>query len=417
MNGPKRLSICYAAPGQNLLPSAGPTRNVLNLANALSERADVTVAFRSIREPIHTKNYKVIAIEPYEKVSAEIKDDNAVRGLHPVRHIAYCWRLRSFSEQQASSYDIVLEKGWRLSGYLLDSFRRKGVPGVLIENNVHFWSERLTDVRAVAKYILHFGAHCVASRCTQRAAGVIAETHEMKTMLIKYRGVPPERIEVVGLGVDHNVFRPMDQLSARDLLNISPDALLLLYVGGMDEYHDLEPVIEGLAATRPPSVELHVVGDGEYRRRYEAKARSAQVNARFYGHVPHAVIPQYIAAANLCIAPYRTSACHNGIVPFSTLKIPEYMACGRPVASVPGGQIQRLIEDGISGFLFPNGVSSWISFLKKLPSREQLTDMGAAASRAVESLGWEKTATRYLEICESLIGTERVSTRQLFISD
>jgi len=184
----------------------------------------------------------------------------------------------------------------------------------------------------------------------------------------------------------------------------------------MDEYHDLEPVIEGLASIRKPSVELHVVGDGEYRARYEAKARSGQVNARFYGHVPHPLIPQYIAAADLCIAPYRTSACHDGIVPFSTLKIPEYMACGRPVASVPGGQIQRLIEDRISGFLFPNSVSSWISFLEKLPSREQLAGMGVAASRAVESLGWEKTATRYLEICESLIGTERVSTRKLFIS-
>ena len=48
MTSRKRLSICYAAPGQNLLPSAGPTRNVLNVANALSQWADVTVAFRSI---------------------------------------------------------------------------------------------------------------------------------------------------------------------------------------------------------------------------------------------------------------------------------------------------------------------------------------------------------------------------------
>ena len=404
MSGPKRLSICYAAPGQNLLPSAGPTRNVLNLATALSERADVTVAFRSISEPVHTNNYNVIAIEPYKTVSGQIKDDNATRGVHPMRHIAYCRRLRSFSEQHASSYDVVLEKGWRLSGYLVDSFRRKGVPGVLIENNVHFWSEPLTNVRAVTKYMLHSGAHRLASRCSQRAAGVIAETQEMKTMLVKYRGVPAERIEVVGLGVDHNVFRPMDQLSARDLLKISPDALVLLYVGGMDEYHDLEPVIEGLAAVRLPSVELHVVGDGEYRARFEAKANCAQVNARFYGHIPHALIPKYIATADLCIAPYRPSACHDGIVPFSTLKIPEYMAGARPVASIPGGQIQRLIEDRISGFLFPNCVSSWISFLEKLPSREQLAAMGAAASRAVESLGWEKTATRYLEICESLVG-------------
>lgn len=404
MSSRKRLSICYAAPGQNLFPAAGPTRNVLNVANALSQWADVTVAFRSVPQPIDTNKYQVIAIEPDAATLNQFKDDNATRGIHPFRHISYCRRLRCFSEQQASSYDVVLEKGWRLSGYLLDGFRRRGVPGVLIENNVHFWTEPLTNVQAVAKYIFHSGAHRVASRCSRRASVVIAETQEMKTMLVEHRSLPPNQIEVVGLGVDHALFYPMDQQSARNILKIGPDATLLLYVGAMDEYHDLEPVIDALAVSGQPRVELHVVGDGEYRARCEEKAARVGLSARFYGHIPHPLVPQYIAAADLCLAPYRTSACHNGIVPFSTLKIPEYMACARPVASVPGGPIQRLIEDRISGFLFPNEVSSWVSFLERLPSREQLACIGTTATRAVESLGWEKTAAQYLEICERLIG-------------
>jgi glycosyltransferase involved in cell wall biosynthesis len=348
----------------------------------------------------------VIAIEPYETVSTEIKDDNATRGVHPFRHISYCRRLRSFSEQQASSYDVVLEKGWRLSGYLLDGFRRRGVPGVLIENNVYFWSEPLTNVQAVAKYILHSAAHEVASRCSRRASVVIAETQEMKTMLVEYRSLPPEQIEVVGLGVDHSVFRSMDQQSARKALNISRDTIVLLYVGAMDEYHDLEPVIDALAVSGQPRVDLHVVGDGEYRARCEEKAVRVGLSARFYGHIPHPLVPQYIAAADLCLAPYRTSACHNGIVPFSTLKIPEYMACARPVVSVPSGPIQRLVEDCVSGFLFPNDVSSWQTFLKILPCRKQLASMGGAAAQAVKALSWEKTASGYLQVCERL--TKRI---------
>jgi glycosyltransferase involved in cell wall biosynthesis len=219
---------------------------------------------------------------------------------------------------------------------------------------------------------------------------------------VEHRRLSPEQIEVVGLGVDHALFRPMDQQLACKSLKICPDAFLLLYVGGMDEYHDLEPVIEALAAVRHPSVELHVVGDGEYRAQCEEKARRAQLSSRFHGRVPHSMVPGYIAAADLCIAPYRTSACYDGIISFSTLKIPEYMACGRAVVSVPSGSIQRLVEDRVSGFLFPNEVSSWISFFKAPPSREQLACMGAAAAQAVESLSWEKTAMRYLQICEKL---------------
>jgi len=402
MNGRKRFSICYAAPGQNLVPSAGPTRNVLNLATALSQWAEVTVAFRGIEEPIPTSNYKVIAIEPHAASSIEATDDNAARGFHPFRHISYCRRLWSFSQQHASSYDVVLEKGWRLSGFLLDGFRRRGVPGVLIENDVRVWTEPLSSLPAVAKYILHSTAHRVASRCSRRASAVIAETQELKRMLVERRRLSPARIEVVGLGVDHALFRPMDQQSTRNGFKIRPDAMVLLYVGGMDEYHDLEPVIEALASIRQPSLELHVVGNGEYRDRCEEKARRAQIRARFHGHVPHSMVPCYIAAADLCIAPYRTSACHNGVVPFSTLKIPEYMACARPVASVPSGPIQRLVEDGIFGFLFPNDVFSWISFLKRLPSRKQLASMGAAAAQAVDALSWDKTAMRYLQVCEKL---------------
>jgi glycosyltransferase involved in cell wall biosynthesis len=402
MNGPKRLSICYAAPGQFLLPSAGPTRNVLNVANALSQWADVTVAFRSICESVATAKYRVIAIEPHSAASMHAKDDNATRGAHPFRHLAYCQRLQSFSQQHASSYDVVLEKGWRLSGYLLDRFRRNGVPGVLIENDVRFWTEPLNNVAAVAKYILHAAAHRVATRCSRSASVIIAETQELKTILVEQRRVRAERIQVVGLGVDHTLFRPMDQLTARKFLKISPDVSVLLYVGGMDEYHDLEPVIEALASIRRPTVELHVVGDGEYRGKCEERARHGRIASRFHGHVPHSMVPQYIAAADLCIAPYRTRAFYNGLLPFSTLKIPEYMACGRPVASVPSGPIQRLVEDQISGFLFPNELSSWMSFLRTLPSREQLARMGQVAARAVEPLSWEKTGLAYLNVCEKL---------------
>jgi glycosyltransferase involved in cell wall biosynthesis len=79
------------------------------------------------------------------------------------------------------------------------------------------------------------------------------------------------------------------------------------------------------------------------------------------------------------------------------------MACGRPVASVPGGHIERLIADGVSGFLFANEVSAWTSFLKTLPSRERLAQMGEASAQAVDSLSWGKTAMRYLQVCQRLI--------------
>jgi glycosyltransferase involved in cell wall biosynthesis len=399
-----RLSICYAAPGHSLLSTSGPTRNILSLAEALSQWADVTVAFRTILDPIKPEKYRVIAIEPHQGTSAGSKDDDATRGLNPFAHLSYLRTLRSFSRRGAAAYDLVLEKGWRLSGALSAAFRHRGVPGVLVENDARRWAEPVRGARTGLKYLLHQSAQLLAGFYSSHIPVVIAETDELKAMLVQQRGISSERIAVVGLGVDHALFHPRDQESARTSLGINPAVTVLLYVGGMDKYHDLGPVIEVLAQIRSPSLELHLVGDGEFRARYEEGARRAQTPVRFHGRVLHSTVPEYIAAADVCIAPYRASAFYGETVTFSTLKIPEYMACGRPVVSVPSGAIRRLVEDQASGFLFPNDVASWVAFLKTLPPRSRLRDMGRAAARAVEPLSWGATAARYLEICQQLTG-------------
>lgn len=402
MSARRRLAICYAAPGLNLLPSAGPTRNVLSVAQALSEWADVTVAFRSILEPVATDRFRVIAIDAAPPYGNGWHDDNGTRGFEPLRHVAYCRTLARFANTRARAFDVVLEKGWRLSGLLGAAFSRAGVSAALVENDVRVWTEPLNGVVGLGKYMLHCTAERVSRSSCRRLPVVIAETEELKERLVTHRGIPPDRIRVIGLGVDHALFRPQDQTAARDALGIAQDAVVLVYAGAMDEYHDLEAVIDAIARVGRPRIELHVVGDGEYRPRCERRAAAAGITSRFYGRVPHAMVPQYIAASDLCLAPYRTSAFHGGVVTFSTLKIPEYMACGRPVAAVPSPAIRRLIDPGVTGFMFPNDVDSWVSFLSALPSRHRLVHMGALAAESVRSIGWDRTARQYLDVCELL---------------
>lgn len=402
----RRLRICYAAPGHALLSTSGSASNILSLAGALGREADVTVAFRSLREPFTPDGFDLITIEPPQPEAAAAGDDVAFRGLDPRAHLAHLRTLRGFAARSADSFDLVLEKGWRLSGVLLAAFRRHGVPGVLIENDVRHWSEPIDDLRTLVRYGLHGVTQLVSGVASRRAPRVIAETEELKTLLVERRGIVPERLEVVGLGVDHSRFRPRPQLAARAALAIDPDARVLVYVGGLDTYHDLAPAIEGLARARPESVELHLVGDGEARVRYQALAAAGQVAVRFHGRVPHHRVPEYITAADACLAPYSVRAFPRGLVAFSTLKIPEYMASARPVISVPSGNILRLVEDRRTGFLFANEAPAWAAFLQALPPRQQLATMGRAAAGTVGSLSWERTATRYLEVARRVLAVE-----------
>jgi hypothetical protein len=123
---------------------------VLALAEALSQWAEVTVVFRRSQERISSDKFHVMTIEPYVEGSApaiQAQDDVTARGFNPLAHLSYLHTLRYFARQQASAFDLVFEKGWRLSGWLLAAFRYYGVPGVLVENDARYWSEPLDSVR------------------------------------------------------------------------------------------------------------------------------------------------------------------------------------------------------------------------------------------------------------------------------
>ena len=397
------LSICYVAPGHVLRETCGSTRNVLAVAAALSEWATVSVAFRGVHDKIDASSFEIIQIDPSFNAAKAGYDDVAFRGIDLLSHARYLRTLRRFALQHAGSFDLVYEKGWRISGYLVNAFEKRGTPGVLVENDVRHWSSNVHGLRSSGRFLGHHVAQRIAGYYSRRVPVVIAETQELRRQLTTYRGVSDDRIEVVGLGVDGHLFQEVDQNDARNRVGIDPDETTFVYVGGMDENHDLEPVIRAIGESRHPSVTLHCIGDGTRRFELECLANSLRARVRFHGYVPHPQIPLYISAADACIAPYRTARFPDGQVSFSTLKIPEYMSCRRPVISVPSGHIKSLIEHGVNGFLQTNEMSSWVEFIAALPDRGTLRRMGRRAGRVVELLSWRHTSARYLDIGNGLL--------------
>jgi glycosyltransferase involved in cell wall biosynthesis len=394
LNLPRRLSVCYVVPGHDLLSSIGPTRNVLNLAQALGQWADVTVAFHRVADRVPPAGLRVLEIEP--AMATTTVDDAAMRGVGYGQFLTYMRQLRRFVRDDLRPFDIVLEKSWLLSGYISELCRRRGQLGVPIENIVpdpkHAAQQSFTKLMRV-----RFG-RWMAGRNLRHAPLIIAETEFLKKEIEQYWRVQAERIAVVDLGVDRKLFYPIDVQSARQKLGISSERTILMYVGVLDRTHNLEPAISALCASTAPNLELHVVGDGFRGEEYRQLAAGAGAKVIFHGRVPHSDVPNYIAAADLCLAPYDASAFSSGELGYSTMKIPEYLSVGRAVASVPSGRTRMLLQEGETGFLFNNDVSRWTAFLDHLPTRERLQMMGAAAAQ-VRLPSWEDTARSYLSLC------------------
>jgi glycosyltransferase involved in cell wall biosynthesis len=330
-------------------------------------------------------------------------DDAAVRDMSLWHFLAYIRAVRRFVETHRQTYDVVLEKSWLLSGYLAALCRRHGLPAVVVENIVRVWNEPVQGPRSLIKYGRHRLVQALVGRFLRQVPLVIAETEELQLALTQRCRISAAHIKVVGLGVNRRLFRPLDQAEARRNLAISPQATVLLYAGGLDATHDLLPAVEAMGKVAAPMLQLHIVGDGVRRHLYETTARVGGGNVFFHGRVPHSAIPQYIAAADLCLAPYDAAAFPNGQVAYATLKIPEYMASARPVVSVPSGHVHKLIHHGISGFLLPNEAAHWVSFLCHCPPRQQLQQMGRVAAHTTPVQSWEEVARTYLTLCEQVV--------------
>jgi glycosyltransferase involved in cell wall biosynthesis len=397
------LRILYLVPGHHLVDGVGPTRNVLSLARALARRADVAVAFRSVPSRPPLDGVEVLEIDRASRPTRCV-DDSATRDVAPLDFVRYVRRLRDFVREQMPHRDVLLEKSWLLSGYLSAVSRDLGGIGIPVENVVP--SARRHAQAGVAKRMRVTIGSRVAGRFMRRAPAVIAETAHLKRDIARVWGVASDRIRVVELGLDKDLFHPLPQAEARDALGLRPDPLILLYVGIVDETHNLTPVIEALGRSGQRDIELHIVGDGPRRASLQALGLKDHGRIVFHGRVHHADVPRWIAAADLCLAPYDASAFATGTLAYSTLKVPEYMSVGRPVATVANGRMLDLVKNGETGFLFDNTTAAWQRFLDEPPTREQLQAMGRCAA-ACAFATWDDVAEGYLQVCERAVGARR----------
>ena len=393
-----RPSVCYLVAGHNLLSTAGPTRNVLSLARALSAFADVTVAFRRVVEPIGGEPFSVLEIDPHAR-DGPVLDDAAIRGIGYSEFAAYLRTLDRFAHRQLPAFDVVLEKSWLLTGRVTAWCVERGIASVPVVNLVPL-VRRIRDrpMKAMNNWV----ARGLSGRYLRRAPRLIAETEDLKASIIQHWRVGAERIDVVGLGVNRTLFYPRDQEGARRARGIAADRTVLLYVGALDRAHDLRPVIAAVTRLGESPIELHLVGDGEQRGELmHAAAGSPRVV--FYGAVPYVSVPELIACADLCLAPYDSAFFPRGQVGYATLKVREYLAGGRAVATSSTGVLPGLISPGATGFLLENDAATWTRFLlQELPGRDVLRTMGlAAAETPLES--WEDTARGYWQVCERVL--------------
>jgi glycosyltransferase involved in cell wall biosynthesis len=169
------------------------------------------------------------------------------------------------------------------------------------------------------------------------------------------------------------------------------------FVGTLKPWHGLGVLAEAFRDFHAlhPSSRLLMVGAGPERVRLEEQLRGS--NVLFTGAVAPDNIPAVLGSMDVAVAPYPK------LEPFyfSPLKLYEYMAAGLPVVASRIGQIEKLIDHGVTGWLVePGEAKALAQALTTLVNDLELRRrMGQAARAAV--LGahtWERAVARIFDL-------------------
>lgn len=154
--------------------------------------------------------------------------------------------------------------------------------------------------------------------------------------------IPDEKFYIISNGVDTSLFKKVESSIRKDF-NLDYD-FTLGYVGALREWVDLTPVyqsLKNLSATK-----LIIVGqEGLFRENQElVKEYDVQDKVIFTGHIQYKHLPEYIAAMDVCLIPFKNNNTSHNSIP---LKLFEYMACEKPVISSRLDGVQQIAKNKI----------------------------------------------------------------------
>jgi len=171
------------------------------------------------------------------------------------------------------------------------------------------------------------------------------------------RGVDPHKIVVSPNGVDMGLFgapSAPDPAFARSL-GLDGDEVVG-FIGSFYDYEGLDDLIAAipLLAARRPKARLLLVGGGPMEAHLRALAAASPAADRilFAGRVPHHEVERYYALIDVLVYPRKAMRLTELVTPLKPL---EAMAQRKLVAASDVGGHRELIEDGVTGTLFPPG--------------------------------------------------------------
>jgi glycosyltransferase involved in cell wall biosynthesis len=301
--------------------------------------------------------------------------------------LAYSLRLKKLLDARRDEFDIVHDDQCMGPGIL--RLHKRGWPlletlhhpitvdrSIALDHADTFW-KRVSTRR-------WFGFLRMQIRVVKQLPAILTVSHNSKADIHAQMGVALDRLTVVPVGVDHEVFRPYDDV-------VKKKGRLMVTTSSDVPMKGLVPLLEAIAKLRVErDIDLIVIGKPQPKGRVaNALERlgltdivttitgvSDEELARLYGEAEIAIVPSL----------------YEGF----SLPAIEAMSCAVPVVATTGGALPEVV--GVSGetglLVEPNNPDALVEAIGRLLDDPALRErLGSAGrERVIERFTWQVTA-------------------------
>jgi starch synthase len=192
-------------------------------------------------------------------------------------------------------------------------------------------------------------------------------------------GVPPERLHVLALGVDTELFRPATRARTK--------TLTIGFVGRIEQRKGISYLVAAFDALRPRNARLLMVG-----RPVGSSRPWMREGVEHHSAVARWDLPQFYAQMDVFVLP--------SLIEGFGLTALEAMACGVPVIVSENTFGTDVVLDGYNGYVVPiRDVDAIVDRVRTLRNNESLrSTMGLNARATAEQYSWEAFGRRLLAL-------------------
>jgi D-inositol-3-phosphate glycosyltransferase len=313
-----------------------------------------------------------------------------------------------FAQREGVEYDVIHSHYW-LSGLAASPLRRAwDAPIIQMFHTLGHMKNSVASSPAEWEAEERIEGEAEVMALADR---LIAATPVERAQMVWLYGADAAKVSVIPCGVDLDLFYPIPEDEAKQVLGLPLQRCVILFVGRIEPLKGIDTLLRAIALITPElpcwrdELSVIIVGGAPGAGIEETQAELARLQAlraelgiedlvTFRGAKDQDTLNYYYSAAELVVMPSHYES-------FGMVAL-EAMSCGTPVVASKVGGLAFSVQDGQTGFLVPDGDAEALAgrirlLLKDHDLRHQ---MGRQAVRWAQRYGWPVIAQQIVDVYE-----------------